>query len=70
MAHKSQLMPSVGFPLKYWRLWHVCLQNKNVCCDIKCDSLQWTRGLQFENSCRQVPVCIKIVITFKIEKYT
>jgi len=21
-------MPSVGFPLKYWRLRHVCLQNK------------------------------------------
>ena len=24
-------IPSVGFTLKYWRLWHVCLQNKRIC---------------------------------------
>ena len=26
----TQLIPSVGFPLKYWGLWLVCLQNKKI----------------------------------------
>jgi len=51
-------MPSVGFPLKYWRLWLVCLQNKKNCCHIKRDSLQRAGGRQFANSCRHVPVPI------------
>jgi len=54
----TQLMPSVGFPLKNWRLWHVCLKNKKICWHIKRDSLHQAGGRQFANSCRHVPVRI------------
>jgi len=56
ISNGTQLMPSVGFPLKNWKLWHVCLQNKKNCCHIKYDSLQWAEGLQFANYCMHVPV--------------
>ena len=57
-------MLSVGFPSKFWRLRLVCLQNKNVRCDINCDSLLWARGLQFTNSCRHVPVCLWVATEY------
>ena len=49
LGNGTQLMTSVGFHLKNWRLWHVCLQNK---------FLSNAGGLQFANSFRHVPVRI------------
>ncbi len=48
IGNGTQPMPSVGFRLKNWTLWHFI--NKRNCCHIKRDSLQWTGGLQFANS--------------------
>jgi len=39
----TQLIPSIGFLLKNWWNWHICLQIKIICCHMNCDSLQSAR---------------------------
>jgi len=52
------LMPSIGFLSQNWSHWHVCLQNKIMCCYMNLQQLTMSKMSPFVNSRRHMPVCI------------
>jgi hypothetical protein len=59
----TQLMPSVGFPLKYWRLWLVCSQNKEIVVIVNATAYN---ELEVANLQTAVPVCINSLLIFSV----